>query len=114
MTFKIFNKRQIEKQQVDPRSQKFVDIIKDMLTENGIIQPRALNECSHRLLKLTLNFFKNLSPGEEYSIDEVCNLDKKFREVLTMYGIKEDERQDEIMIKYFGTLNELGAEGLIE
>jgi hypothetical protein len=113
---KLFKKKFIEKnnQKVDPRSQKFVDIIKEMLIDNGIIQPRALSECSLRLLKLTLNFFKNLSPGDEYNVDEVYELDIKFREVLSIYGITNDEQQDAIMIKFFGTLNELGAEGLKE
>jgi hypothetical protein len=113
---KFFTKKVQEKQnvKVDPRSQKFVDTIKLLLEEHGITNPRALNECSHKLLKLTLHFFKNLSPGDDYTVEEVAELEVKFRAILTGYGIAEEDTQDEIFIGFFGTLNELGAEGLKE
>jgi hypothetical protein len=111
---KFFTKKVQEKKKVDPRSQKFVDAIQGMLKEQGITDKRALNECSHKLLKATFNFFKNLSPGEDYSVDEVEGLEKKFRWIMSVYGIKEEDKQDEIFIKFFGTLNELGAGGLKE
>lgn len=111
---KFFTKKVQEKQNVDPRSQKFVDTIKLLLEEQGIMNQRALNECSHKLLKLTLHFFKNLSPGDDYSIEEVAELEVKFRTILTGYGIAEEDKQDEIFIGFFGTLNELGAGGLKE
>ena len=112
---KIFKKKVIMKttnQNIDPRSQEFVDVIKLMLEEQGITQPRALNECSHRLLKISLNFFKHLSPGDDYTVEEVSELESKFRNALTQYGISGEEEQDAIFIKFFGTLNELGAGGL--
>jgi hypothetical protein len=111
---KFFTKKVQEKPQVDPRSEKFVLVIRGLLMEYGMEGERALNECSHKLLKITLNFFKNLSPGDDYSVEEVAELETKFRATLTAYGISEEEIQDEIFIGFFGTLNELGAEGLNE
>ena len=111
---KFFTKKVQEKPKVDPRSQKFVDVIQEMLKEQSITDKRALNECSHKLLKITLNFFKHLSPGDDYSVEEVAELEVKFRATLTAYGITEEDKQDKIFIKFFGTLNKLGAEGLKE
>ena len=107
---KFFTKKVQEKPQVDPRSEKFVVVIRELLMEYGITGERALNECSHKLLKLSLNFFKNLSPGDDYTVEEVSELETKFRATLTAYGIENEEQQDEIFIGFFGTLNELGAE----
>ena len=109
---KFFTKKVQEKPQVDPRSEKFVLVIRELLMEYGITGERALNECSHKLLKLSLNFFKNLSPGDDYTVEEVSELETKFRATLTAYGIENEEQQDEIFIGFFGTLNELGAEAL--
>jgi hypothetical protein len=114
---KFFTRKHIEKvhnPKVDPRSQKFVDVIQEMLKEQSITDKRALNECSHRLLKITLNFFKHLSPGDDYTQEEVIGLEAKFRATLAVHGIQDEEKQDEIFIKFFGTLNELGAGGLKE
>jgi len=109
---KFFTKKVQEKKKVDPRSQKFVDVIQEMLKEHGVNDKQALNECSHKLLKITLNFFQHLSPGDDYPVEEVAELEVKFRATLTGYGITEEDKQDEIFIKFFGTLNELGAGGL--
>jgi hypothetical protein len=102
------------KVEVDPRSHKFVAVIEDLLRVHGITDKRAIGECSHQLLKATQRFFKNLSPGDDYTVGEVADLEKKFREIMAAYGITEEEAQDEIFIGYFGALNELGAEGLKE
>lgn len=114
MSIKLFTLRQTKTQspKADPRSHKFVDAIKGMLKEQGMEQPRALNECSHRLLKIAINFFKHLSPGDDYTVEEVSKLEVRFRTALTEYGIEEEEQQDKIFVKFFGTLNELGAGGL--
>jgi len=109
---KFFTRKVQEKPKVDPRSQKFVEVIRGLLMDYGMTGERALNECSHKLLKATQKFFENLSPGDDYTVDEVSELEKKFREIMAAYGITEEEAQDEIFIGYFGTLNELGAEGL--
>lgn len=114
---KFFTRTHIEKvhnPKVDPRSQKFVDVIKKILEENGMTNPRAVNECSHKLLKLALNFFKHLSPGDDYTIEEVAELETKFRTTMEQYGIPDEDKQDDVFIKFFGTLNELGAGGLKE
>jgi hypothetical protein len=118
MTWKFTNKKQPmekpEPQKIDPRSKKFVTVIEGLLKEHGVTDKRALGECSHQLLKATQRFFKNLSPGDDYTVDEVAELEKKFREIMAAYGITEEEAQDKIFIGYFGALNELGAEGLKE
>jgi hypothetical protein len=112
---KFFTKKVQEKQnvKVDPRSQKFVDTIKLLLEEHGITNPRALNECSHQLLKTSLRFYKGLKPeDEDYNPEDIVALESNFRTILMRYGITEEEIQDEIFIGFFGTLNELGAGGL--
>ena len=118
MSWKFTNKKmplpRKEKQKVDPRSIKFVAVIEGLLQEHGVTDKRAIGECSHQLLKATQRFFKNLSPGDDYGVDEVAGLEKKFREIMAAYGITEEEAQDEIFIGYFGALNQLGAEGLKE
>lgn len=91
---KFFTKKVQEKPKVDPRAEKFVLVIRELLTEYGMTGDRALNECSHKLLKITLNFFKNLSPGDDYSVEEVAGLETKFRATLSWYGISEEEIQD--------------------
>jgi hypothetical protein len=114
---KFFTRKHIEKtqnQKVDPRSQKFVDTIKVLLEDQGMDNPRAVNECSHKLLKVALNFFKHLSPGDDYTIEEVAEPEKKFRTTMEQYGIPDEDKQDDVFIKFFGTLNELGAGGLKE
>jgi hypothetical protein len=120
MTWKFTNKKmplmnqEKPKVEVDPRSKKFVTVIEGLLKEHGVTDKRAIGECSHQLLKATQRFFKNLSPSDDYTVGEVAELEKKFREIMAAYGITEEEAQDEIFIGYFGALNELGAEGLIE
>lgn len=114
MKTKLFTKTMNVRQPTDPRSQKLVDEIQELLKKQNVTEKRKLNECSHKVLKLTLNFFKNLSPGDDYSTEEVNELEVKFRTVLTSYGISGEEQQDEIFIGFFGTLNELGAEGVKE
>jgi len=112
---KFFTKRVQEKQKVDPRSQKFVDSIQEMLKEHGITNQRALDECSHLLLKTALKFFKSVNlETEDYNDEEVGKLENKFREILTKYDIVEEEEQDLFFIGFFSVLNELGAEGLKE
>jgi hypothetical protein len=114
MKFKIFTKTQVQ-QPTDPRSQKFVDVIQETLKEHGISEKRKLNECSHQLLKTSLKFYKGLKPeDEDYNPEDIVALESNFRTILMIYGIAEEEKQDEIIMSYFGTLNELGAGGLKE
>lgn len=108
---KFFKQRVVEKsnQRVDPRSKEFVFIIQNMLKEGGITNNRALNECTHRLLKVSQTFFKGLKEEVDIQDNEVDALESRFRETLVIYGITNDEHQDKIIMGFFGALTDIGG-----
>ena len=101
-----------KEKQIDPRSHSFVDTITGLLREHGIEDKRKLNECFLKMLSISTTFYRTVQKGDlKASDEEIVNLEEDMREVLEKYGITDAGEQEEIITKYFITINELGEQG---
>jgi len=110
---KLFAKFHKEKT-IDPRSHQFTDTILKLLTEHGITDKRVLNECSLKLFKRTIGFYRLVSTNLEPSDDDIKTFEVDMCEILGKYGISDPAEQEDIFTQYFDTITELGGQGVEE
>ena len=98
---------------IDPRSRLFVDKVNELLVQQGMTDDVQKKKCSFFLFQSTIKYFRKMQSSFDKGIevmDEVA-ADKQSVEmagILSKFGIKEQEKQEEFLVQYFSMLVEMG------
>lgn len=94
----------------NPKSEAFVNGIKDILTKHGITDARTQNDCSQKLFKFSIELMRGIGKGND--IDALLKRETDaMKETLAKYSIESNEVQEDIILGYFTLLGKLAGDG---
>ncbi len=97
-----------QKQPANPKSNAFVNGIKDILTTHEITDIRTQNDCSQKLFKSSIELMRGIAKGKD--VDALLKRETDaMKDVLSKHGIESNDVQEDIILGYFSLLGKLSG-----